>query len=105
VKSFVNAGLAGLLLLAAFFGGTYVERWVAKRGAAADTRLVTTVGIFECGQIKALILVPQHSAPLFKDGSDGIPLAFYLDSVRLSINGVVRLNIPCPKQDTLAQNK
>ena len=103
MKSSTRRIIVALLIAGATVGGAYSQSKYDQRKAAADQRLVASVLIFQCNEIKGLILVPQHDKPAYKDGSDGYPLAFYRESVILSINGVMRLNVPCANHETLAR--
>jgi hypothetical protein len=109
MQSLIRFMAVFLILAGLGIGGLYYGEYIQKKeiadAAAKDTKLVASILIFECNDIKGLILIPQHSPPVFKDGSDGIPLQFYRDSVILSKNGVMKLDVPCPKRDTLTYNK
>lgn len=99
VKGLALAALAAALVVA----GGWEERRELLRSEAQDTRLVTTILVFQCEDIRAIVLVPEHGSPIFHSANEPIPLEFYKDSILLSKNGVIKLTIPCQKKETLAR--
>lgn len=87
-----------------FVGGGWEERRELLKSQAADTRLVTAILVYQCEDLKGLIMVPEHGAPIFHSSSEQIPLQFYRDEVLRSKNEVLKLTIPCPtKKETIAK--
>jgi hypothetical protein len=99
-KGAIAVALAGLLVAA----GAWEERRELLGKAAADTRIVAAIAVYQCEVLKGLFIIPQHAKPEWHSTEEVIPLDFYKPSLILAINGMVKFTVPCPKTgDTLAR--
>jgi hypothetical protein len=90
----------GLLIAA----GAWEERRELLGKEAADTRLVSSILVYQCDDLKGLFIIPQHAKPEWHSAEEVIPLDFYKPSLILAINGIVKFTVPCPKTgDSLAR--
>jgi len=99
-KGAIVIASVGLLVAA----GAWEERRELLNKAAADTRLVASILVYQCNDLKGLFIIPQHAKPEWHSTEEVIPLDFYKPSMIMALNGIVKFTVPCPKTgDTLAR--
>lgn len=105
LKTTFKWSAAGLLTAALVVAGGWEERRELRNLDLADSRLVASILVYQCEEVKGVILIPQHASPVWHATGERIPLDFYRDSVILSKNGVLKLTVPCPvKKEMLARS-